>query len=206
MKRVLAFFVRYPLWANVLMVSIVGFGLLAQSQLKSSFFPEIPPDIIVIEVEYIGGSPEEVEEGVVLKIEENIEGIEGIERVTSVSRENFGQVQAEVLKGEDIAKVLQDIKNAVDKIGSFPANSERPVIYERKFRSRVLSIVLYGEPDLFNLRHMAEVMRDELLDTEGISQVTLTGVPDIEFSIEVNEEILRRYAMTFQEGQELILE
>lgn len=199
MKRILAFFVRYPLWANVLMVSIIGFGLLAQSQLKSSFFPEIPPDIIVIEVEYIGGSPEEVEEGVVLKIEENIEGIEGIERVTSVSRENFAQVQAEVIKGEDTAKVLQDIKNAVDKIGSFPANSERPVIYERKFRSSVLSIVLYGEPDLFNLRHMAEVMRDELLDTEGISQVTLTGVPDIEFSIEVKEEILRRYAMTFQE-------
>ena len=108
-------------------------------------------------------------------------------------------VTVEVFKGEDTGKVLQDIKNAVDKISSFPANSERPVIFEQKFRSQVLSILLYGEPDLFNLRHMAEVMRDQLLDIEGISQVTLTGVPDIEFSIEVNEETLRRYRMTFQE-------
>lgn len=199
MKRVLAFFVRYPIWANVLMFSIIGLGMLTQSQLKSSFFPEIPPDMIAVQVEYIGGSPEEVEEGIVLKIEENLEGIEGIDRVTSVSRENFAQVMVEVFKGEDTSKVLQDIKNAVDKIGSFPANSERPVIFEQKFRSQVLSILLYGEPDLFNLRHMAEVLRDQLLDTEGISQVSLTGVPDIEFSIEVNEEILRRYGMTFQE-------
>lgn len=199
MKRLLAFFVRYPIWANVLMFSIIGLGMLTQSQLKSSFFPEIPPDMIAVQVEYIGGSPEEVEEGIVLKIEENLEGIEGIDRVTSVSRENFAQVMVEVFKGEDTAKVLQDIKNAVDKIGSFPANSERPVIFEQKFRSQVLSILLYGESDLFNLRHMAEVLRDQLLDTEGISQVTLSGVPDIEFSIEVNEEILRRYGMTFQE-------
>jgi len=199
MKRVLAFFVRYPLWANVLMISIIGFGMVSQRQLKSSFFPEIPPDKISIEVEYVGGSPAEVEEGVVLKIEENLEGIEGIERVTSISRENFAAVQAEVVRGEDTAKVLQDIKNAVDKIGSFPANSERPVIYEWKYRSTVLSLLLYGEPDLFNLRHMAEVLRDQLLDIEGISQVKLRGVPDIEFSVEVNEEILRRYGMTFQE-------
>ncbi|MBM4312045.1 MAG: efflux RND transporter permease subunit [Deltaproteobacteria bacterium] len=116
-----------------------------------------------------------------------------------MSRENFAQVTVEVIRGEDTSKVLQDVKNAVDKISSFPANSERPVIFEQKFRSQVLSILLYGEPDLFNLRHMAEVMRDQLLDIEGISQVTLTGVPDIEFSIEVNEETLRRFRMTFQE-------
>jgi multidrug efflux pump subunit AcrB len=199
MKPVLAFFVRYPVWANVLMVSIIGFGLISQNQLKFSFFPEIPPHIISIQVEYIGGSPEEVEEGIVLKIEENLEGIEGIERVTSVSRENFAQVTVEVLKDEDTDKVLQDVKNAVDKIGSFPLNSERPVIFEQKYRSQVLSIVLYGEPDLFNLRHMAEVFRDQLLDAEGISQVTLRGLPNLEFSVEVNEETLRRYRMTFQE-------
>jgi len=199
MKQVLAFFVRVPVLANVLMASIIGFGLLSQSQLKSSFFPEVSPDIIFIQVEYIGGSPEEVEEGIVLKIEENLEGLEGIERVTSVSRENFAQVTVEVIKGEDTDKVLQDVKNAIDKIGSFPASSERPVIFERKFRSEVLTVLLCGEPDLFNLRHMAEVLRDQLLDVEGISQVTLTGVPDIEFSIEVNEETLRRFRMTFQE-------
>ena len=101
MKKVIAFFVRYPIWTNVLMFSIVGFGLLGWQGMKYSFFPELPPDMIIVEVELIGGSPEEVEEGVVIKMEENIEGIEGIERITSVSRENSARVIVEVRKGED---------------------------------------------------------------------------------------------------------
>ncbi len=199
MKRVLAFFVRYPIWANVLMFTIVGFGIIFWSGMKYSFFPEIPPDFINIEVEYIGASPEEVEEGVILKIEENIEGIEGIDRVTSVSRENFGTVIVEVLRGQDIHKVLQDVKNAVDKIGSFPKGSEKPVVYERKYRAHALSVVLYGDTDAFNLKYVAENMRDHFLDSPEISQVNLTGLPNIEFSVEVTEADMRRYEMTFDE-------
>lgn len=199
MKKVLAFFVRYPIWANVLMFTIVGFGIIFWSQMKYSFFPEIPPDFINIEVEYIGASPEEVEEGVVLKIEENLEGIEGVDRVTSVSRENFGMVIVEVLRGQNIHKVLQDVKNAVDKIGSFPRESEKPVVYERKYRSHAMSVVLYGETDLFNLKYVAEQIRDDFLDSPEISQVTITGLPNIEFAVEVKESDMRRYEMTFDE-------
>ncbi len=199
MKRVLAFFVRYPIWANVLMFTIVGFGIISWSQMKYSFFPEIPPDYINVEVEYIGASPEEVEEGVVLKIEENLEGIEGVDRVTSVSRENFGTVIVEVLRGKDIDKVLQDVKNAVDKIGSFPKGSEKPVVYERKYRSHAMSVVLYGDTDLFNLKYVAEQIRDDFLDSPEMSQVNIGGLPNIEFSIEVTEEDMRRYEMTFDE-------
>ncbi len=199
MKKVIAFFIRYPIWTNVLMFSIVGFGLLCWSEMKYSFFPVIPPDMIIVEVELIGGSPEEVEEGVVIKIEENIEGIEGIERITSVSRENAARVTVEVMKGEDVDKVLQDIKNAVDRISSFPKYSEKPVIYERKYRDDVMSIVLLGETDLFNLKYVADEMRDELLAMPEISQVTISGLPRLEFSIEVTEADLRRYLLTFDE-------
>ena len=199
MKKVIAFFIRYPIWTNVLMFSIVGFGLLCWSEMKYSFFPVIPPDMIIVEVELIGGSPEEVEEGVVIKIEENIEGIEGIERITSVSRENAARVTVEVMKGEDVNKVLQDIKNAVDRISSFPKYSEKPVIYERKYRDDVMSIVLLGETDLFNLKYVADEMRDELLAMPEISQVTISGLPRLEFSIEVTEADLRRYLLTFDE-------
>jgi len=199
MKRAVAFFIRYPIWTNVLMLSIIGFGLLCLYGMKYSFFPEIPPDMIIIEVEFIGGSPEEVEEGVVLKIEENIEGIEGIERITSVSRENTALVTVEVMKGEDVDKVLQDVKNAVDRISSFPKNSEKPVIYERRYRDDVMSIVLLGDTDLFNLKYLADEMRDELLAMLEISQVTISGLPRLEFSIEVAEADLRRYLLTFDE-------
>ncbi len=199
MRKVIAFFVRYPIWTNVLMFSILGFGLLCFRAMKYSFFPEIPPDMIMVEVELIGGSPEEVEEGIVIKIEENIEGIEGIERVTSVSRENSAMVIVEVMKGENVDKVLQDVKNAVDRISSFPRASEKPVIYERKYRDDVMSIVLLGETDLFNLKHVADEMRDDLLAMPEISQVTISGLPRLEFSIEVRESDLRRYLFTFDE-------
>ncbi len=199
MQKVIAFFVRYPIWTNVLMLSIIGFGLLSWSRMKYSFFPEIPPDIIIVEVEFVGGSPEEVEEGIVLKIEENIEGIEGIERTTSISRQNFARVTVEVQKGEDVDKVLQDVKNAVDRISSFPGNSEKPVIYERKYRDDVMFIVLLGDTDLFNLKHVAEEWRDDLLAMPEISQVNISGLPRLEFSIEVTESDLRRYLLSFEE-------
>jgi multidrug efflux pump subunit AcrB len=199
MKKVLAFFIRYPVWTNVLMFTIFGFGLISFSQMKYSFFPEMKPDFIEIQVEFIGASPEEVEEGVVQKIEENLDGLDGIERVTSVSRENSGRVTVEIISGEDIDKVLQDVKNAVDRISSFPQDSEKPVIFERKFRSRALSIVLYGETDLYNLKYVADNMRDRLLATPEISQISIVGIPDLEFSIEVSEADLRRFKMTFDE-------
>ena len=173
MNKVVAYLIRYPVWVSVLLFGIIGFGLLSLTQLRYSFFPELTPDVITIQVAYPGASPEEVAEGVVLKIEENLDGLEGIERVTSVSKENFGTVMAEISKGTDIEKALADIKNAVDRINSFPVDSEKPVIFEQKFRTRSLSVVLYGETDLYNLKYIAEQFRDDLLSEQGISQVAI---------------------------------
>jgi len=199
MRRVTAFMIRYPVWVTVLLFGIVVFGLISLSQLRYSFFPEIEPDIIQVQVVYPGASPEEVAEGVVLKIEENIDGLEGVERITSVSRENMGTVTVEVLKGADIELVLADVKNAVDRINSFPVDAEKPVIFKQLFRTRSLSIVLFGKADLYNLKHIAEAFRDDLLADPEISQVSIEGLPALEISIEVSEERLRRYQLTFAE-------
>ena len=199
MTNIIAFFVRYRVWTNVLMFGTMLFGLLFLLNMKYSFFPETRPDVLNVQVAYPGASPEEVEEGVVLKIEEAIDGLEGIERVTSVSRENFGSVTVEITSGADMDNVLRDVKNAVDRINSFPLGSEKPVIFEQRFRSRALSIVLFGETDLYNLKYYAERMRDRLLATPEISQVTIEGVPRLEFSLELSEDDLRRYGLTFRE-------
>lgn len=199
MEKMVAFFVRYKIWSNVLMFSVFGFGLIALSQLRFSFFPEAEPDIITIQVTYPGASPEEIEEGVILKIEENLEGLPDVERVTSISRENFGTVTVEITRDASIDLVLADVKNAVDQINSFPLGSEKPVIFEQKFRSRSLSIVLYGETDLYNLKYIADQMRDDLLASPDISQVVIEGLPKLEFSIEVSEANLQRYKLTFDE-------
>ena len=199
MQKIIAFLVKYPIWSNVILFSILGFGIISFFQMRYSFFPEIQSGIIQIQVAYPGASPQEVEEGVVLKIEENLEGIEGIDRITSASRENFGSVNVEADYGVDISRVLADVKNAVDRISSFPQGSEKPVIFEQKFRSRALSVVLYGETDLFNLKIIAENLRDELLASPQISQVAIAGLPNPEISIEVSEADLRRYQLTFNE-------
>jgi len=198
-KKIIAFFVRFPLWSNVLMFSVMGFGVISFFQLRYSFFPELQTGLITVQIAYPGASPQEVEEGIILKIEENLDGIEGIERVTSVSRENSGIVTVEVLTNADVDKVLQDVKNAVDRIISFPVGAEKPVIFQQKFRSQVLSVVLSGQTDLFNLKYIAESLRDDLLAVPEISQVNIQGLPDQEISIEVSEADLRRYKLTFNE-------
>ncbi len=199
MQKIINFFIKYKVWTNVLLFSVIGFGILFFLNLKYSFFPEISTDIVSIQVVFPGSSPEEVEEGVVLKIEENIDGIEGIERVTSVSRENFGSITVEILKGYDVDKVLIDIKNAIDRINSFPVGIEKPVIFEQKFRTRTLSIALYGSTDLYNLKYIAENFRDRLLAEPEISQVNISGIPNLEFSIELSEKAMRKYNITFNE-------
>lgn len=199
MTKIISFFVRYRIWTNVLMFGIFGFGLISLSNLRYSFFPEIAPNLINISVVYPGASPTEVEEGVILKIEENLDGLDGIERVTSVSRENFGTVNVETIKDANIDKVLTDVKNSIDRINSFPVDAEKPIIFEQKFRSRALSVVLFGEADLYNLKYIAENFRDELLATPYISQVDIEGIPNLEFSIEVSESNLRKYKLNFNQ-------
>ncbi len=199
MKRVIEFFARYPVWTNVLLVSVLLFGGLALSNLRYSTFPEIAPNRIIIQVLYPGASPEEVEEGVILKVEENLDGLDGIERVTSASSENFGNVNVETIRGADMDKVLADVKNAVDRINSFPLGAEKPVVFAQKFRSRALSIVLYGETDLRTMKIYAENLRDDLIALPEISQVAIQGYPGLEISIEVSEADLRRFQLTFDE-------
>ncbi len=197
MRRTITWFVRYPIWTTVLMLCVFGFGIIAVGQMRYSFFPEMTPDIINIQVAYPGASPEEVAESVVLKIEERLDGVDGVDRVTSTSRESFGMVSVETKLGTDIDEVVRDVKNAVDQISSFPVDAEKPVIFEQKFRERAISILLYGDADLYNLKTIAENFRDELLATEEISQVDISGLPALEFSVEISEEALRRYGLSF---------
>ena len=120
MRGLIQYFIKYPIAANLLMIGLFALGWFGLANIKSTFFPEVESRIISIQTVYPGASPEEVEEGIINKIEENLKGLSGIERFTSVSRENSGTVTVEVLKGYDTDVVLQDVKNAVDRISSFP--------------------------------------------------------------------------------------
>jgi len=199
MKNAIRTFIKYPILGNVLLVTIFLFGWVGFKSLKTTFFPLIPSRTIIIQAFYPGASPEEIEEAIVLKIEDNLKGVTGIERVTSVSNENRCRIDVTILTGYDVNIVLQDVKNAVNQVSSFPAGMERMTIFRREARNFAIDFVLSGDVDLRTLKGEARRAERELLSMEGISKVTLSGFPSEEIEISVRENDLRAYGLTFQE-------
>ncbi len=185
--------------ANLLMLVLIVGGLIIGFSIKQEIFPDITLDRIQVSVAYPGAGPEEVEEGVILKIEENLTGVDGIKQVKSVAAEGYGVVTAEVTTDADIDLVLQDIKSEVDRIITFPQDAEKPVVSKMLNRREVISVVVFGHMPERSLRELAEQVRDELLLEPNITQVDLSGVRPYEISIEIDETNLRRYGLTFDQ-------
>lgn len=199
MERIITYFIKYPIWPNAIIFIVVLLGTFSIVHINKRYFPETDPNVINIRVPYPGASPEEIEEGVVVKIEESLKGIQGIEEITSNSQENAGSVTINVIQDYDAETVLSDVKNAVDQINSFPASAEKPVIFNAKPRGEAIDMIVVGNTELMTLKRYAEGIRDDLLASGQISQVDITGFPDLEMNIEVSEEILRRYGLTFDQ-------
>jgi len=199
MRGPIAWMARNAVAANLLMLLLIIGGLLFAQQVKQEVFPEIDLDIITVSVSYPGASPEEVEEGVVLAVEEAVRGVDGIKEVSSTVSEGRGVVIAELLLDTDADQALNDIKSAVDRITSFPEDSERPVIALATNREQVLNLIVYGDLELRELDGLAEQLRSELLDDPRITLIEVDGLPPPEVSIEVSQEQLRRYGLTLPE-------
>ena len=168
--------------------------------MKSSFFPLVDSQNISISVTYPGASPEEMEEGIVLKIEDNLKGIVGVDRVTSVSRENSASINVEIFKDKNIDVVLSDVKNAVDRVPSFPSGMEPPIIAKIENIRPTISFSISGENiPLATLKQYARNVENDLRGIEGISQVSLSGFPDQEIEIAVRENDLRAFNLSFTE-------
>ncbi len=199
MKRIIAYFIKYNITGDVLLFVILLFGFFGLQSMRSTFFPENETKLIAIQVTYPGASPEEVEEGIVLKIEENLKGLTGIDRVTSISQENNGQVYVEIKRGYDIDNILQEINNAVDQINSFPIGIESPIIFKQEVLTVALNFAISGNTDLKTLKQFARDIEEDLIAQNGISKVSLSGFPDEEIEIAVREVDLRAHNMTFDQ-------
>jgi len=198
-RGILAWFASNHVVANLLMLLVMAAGLLAIFRAKTEVFPEFSLDMINIVVPYRGASPADVEEGVCVRVEEAIAGVEGIKRMTSTAAEGYGSTLVEVEEYVDATDVLDDIKAEIDTITTFPKETEKPIISEVKTRRKVISIVLYGDVPERTLRELADQIRDDLTAMDNISQVKLVGVRPYEISIEVSEQTLRRYNLTFDQ-------
>ena len=199
MNGMIDWFARNPVAANLLMAFIMVSGLIGMFNVRGETFPEIELDIVSIQVPYLGAAPEEVEEGVNIRIEEAIQGIDGIEQITSTANEGSGTVMVEVALGADTRRVLDDIKTNVDAIETFPEETEKPIITEVLARFRVVDIAVSGDTDEFTLKSIAERVRDDLAALQGISLVEFASARPYEISIEVSEDTLRRHGLTFDD-------
>ena len=195
----LAWFANNGVAANLALIVIVAAGLMTAFTLRREIFPQIATDLITIAVPYPGASPEEVEQSIVVRIEERIQDLEGIKKLTSTAAENIGTVTVEVLSGTDSRKVMSDIKTRIDAIDTFPDDAEEPIVSEFVIREQVIAVAISGDTDEVTLKRLAEQVRDELSATPGITQVELAGVRPWEISVEVSEEDLLRYGLTFDQ-------
>jgi len=198
-RNLIAYFIKYPVAGNTLMVLIFIFGYFGLQSWKKNFFPVSESRILQIETVYPGSSPEEIEKGIVLKIEDNLRGVTGIEQISSVSQENSGVITIEVERSYNTDLVLQDVKNAVDRIPSFPDGMEPPVIYKKESRNFAISFSLSGDVSLTTLKKFAQKAESDLLAIDGISKIALSGYPDEEIEIALKEDALRAYDLTFLE-------
>ena len=178
----------------------IVFGISGVIALKSSFFPLIDSKFISINAIYPGASPQEVEEGVIYKIEENLKGVPGIIRVTSTSRENSGSILVETDENFELDAILFEVKNAVDKVPSFPVDLEPIVITKIEEQQPTVIFSLTGKSiDLKSLKNISKNIEKDIRNIDGISQVSVSGFPDEEIEISVNEENLIKYNLSFDE-------
>ncbi|MCF8044614.1 MAG: efflux RND transporter permease subunit [Desulfarculaceae bacterium] len=191
--------VEHRVTVNLVMIFVIVAGLYTVLNMRREMFPQFALDMIDISVVYPGATPNEVEEGICIKIEEQLKGLEGIKTMYSTSSEGVGSVNLELEKGTDIRETLDDVKTEVDLIDSFPEEAEEPVIVEIKNRDPAITVAVYGDVKERVLRDTAENIRDDLVDTGPISLAEMIGTRAYEISIELSEESMRRYNLSFDQ-------
>jgi len=203
-KGLIAWFASNHVAANLLMWFIIVAGLISVFTIRKQTTPEIEFNWIQVQVSYLGAAPQEVEEGVVIKVEEAVQDIQGILEINSRAREGFGTVTLEISRDEDINEVLTLVKTRVDAISTFPALTEKPVIFKVEPDTPVIFVALHGDIDDLSRKIIAQEIRDELLLMPEISKVDIYGDKAFEISIEVSEHVLRQYGLTMSEISEAV--
>ena len=196
---IIGWFAHNHVAANLLMFFIISMGLYGAFSITVETFPNFEFDNVEVQVPYRGAAPAEVEEGVVVKIEEAIQDIEGIKQVFGYAREGSGRVSIEVRDGFDAAAVLDEVKLAIDSISTFPVETERPIISKAKFRQEAITVQVSGDMDERDMKNLAERIRDEIMALDEVSYAEVRGSRPFEISVQIPEITLRQYGLTLDQ-------
>jgi len=203
-KGIIAWFAGNHVAANLLMFLIIVAGLMSASTIRQETQPEFELSRIQVTVPYLGAAPQEVEEGVVIKVEEAIQDLDGIQRIRSRAYEGSGNVMIEVSPDADLNEVMSEVKTRIDAISTFPALTEKPVIAKLEVERPVIVISIHGDLDEFARKALAQEIRDGLMQLPEVNKVLNLGDRAYEISIEVSEQTLRKYGLTMSEVSQAI--
>jgi multidrug efflux pump subunit AcrB len=196
---IIEWFARNAVAANLLMAILLAGGLYSVLTIKKESLPPIDTNFVTVSMPFLGASPEDVEEGILIKIEEAVQDIEGVQEIISTGRRGSGTVQIEVSSGYDVPEVMTEIKSRVDAISTFPDNTENPIVSRTRAQEQVLMVSVYGDVDERTLKEYAKQVRNEVVTLPGITRAEILGSRPYEISIEVSEFTLEQYAMTLNE-------
>lgn len=198
-KGLIAWFARNPVAANLLMIFILVGGILTAFSIRKQMFPQFESPWLSIQAVYPGAAPQEVEEGITIKVEESMEGLEGIKRLITYSNRGFSQTWIQVQEGYNPQEVLDEVKMQVDSISSFPVGMERPVVRYEKFEQEVMWMSLSGSLSNAELKELGNTLHDEMLALPGVNLLSFFSGLNYEIGIEVSPDKLREYGLTFRD-------
>lgn len=199
MEKLISYFIRYRTLSWLVIGLITVLGLLVFTNLRYSFFPDESVRFIDIDIIYTGASPSEVEDGAIAKIEDNLKGVEGIDRFLSSSENNRGSIEIELLERANPDDVLIDIQNAVDEITTFPPEMDEPVVTKRDVLTLAMIVAISGDEPLTVIKDVAREVESDFLNSGIFSNVTIDGYPEEEIEITVSDQKIRAYNMTFED-------
>ena len=198
-ESMINWFARNAVAANLLMVILLAGGLYTVFTIKKEMMPRIETNFISVSVPFLGATPSDVEEGVIIKVEEAVQDIEGIEEIVSTARRGLGTVQIEVDADYEVTDVMDQVKNRVDAISTFPDNTEKPSIARTDFQRQVVMVTVYGDVDERTLKEYAKQVRNDIVVLPGVTRAEILGGREYEISIEVSEFTLQSYELTLTE-------
>ncbi len=201
MHTAIKWFAHNPVAANLLMVLLLLSGTYGALSTNQEEFPSFDIKVVNVTVPYLGAAPVEVEKSVCVRVEEAIEGLDGIDKVRSLATEGMCNITSELMQDASEISVLNEIKSRVDGINTFPVETEKPIVSKVALTRRVVQIAVSGNTDERTLKEIATKLRDRIAAVEGISQVNVGYIRPYEISIEVSENVLRRYGITLNQNQ-----
>ncbi|WP_305461733.1 efflux RND transporter permease subunit [Photobacterium leiognathi] len=203
-KGLIAWFAHNHVAANLLMLVVMLGGLFSISLINKEIFPAFALNRIMISASYPGASPEDIEQSINVKIEQSLDNVKNIKRIQSVASQGSASLTLELESEADLEQVLDDVKQQIEAISTFPVNMETPLVKRAEFTSNVVFISLYGNLNERQLKEYAKQVRDDILQQTDASDVVVSGVKDYEIAIDVSENALRKYGLTFEQVAQVV--